>query len=76
MVVIAVVMGLLTYGLAAALGVWLVRRIHIAPPAGAPGGVLFDSFFKAWVWSIRIFAFLMVVAMVSAPVVFLMRAVR
>ncbi len=76
MVVIAVVMGLLIYGLAAALGVWLVRRIQIAPPAGARGGVLFDWFFKAWVWSIRIFVFLMVVVMVSAPVVFLMRAVR
>ncbi len=74
MVILAIVIALASYAVAIAFGLWLVRRVQIAPPPGARGRVLFDWSFKVWTWSIRLFILLIVFLMVTWPIALLLRA--
>ena len=66
--VVGVAIWLMSMGLAVAIGVWLMRRVRIAPPQGLRGGVLAAAAFNVWVWLIRLFVFLVVVVTVLAAV--------
>jgi len=68
MVVLAVIIAVASYALAAVAGIWLVSRVRIVSPDGARGRRLFD-------WSIRAFIFLVMFLMVTWPVALLMQAV-
>ncbi len=74
MVVVAGIIALVSYAGAVWLGVWLARRVQIAPPPGARGGIFIDRSFRVWVWSIRLFVFLIVILMVTWPVAIVLQA--
>ena len=56
----------------AAFGVWLARRVSLTPIVSLPAGRLHEAGHQGFVWSLRVFVFVIGVLVVSAPVTYLL----